>query len=273
MEWSIHGNANAARGIAGLPPEILFSRRYVGNEFCEHLIPSPDALRRALDDRLPLTLLTPYVSDRGVARLASLFAILPPGAEVAFSDWGVLNVLRRDFPALVPVQGRLLHKALRDPRVMELFSDPLPALRQSTVENHSYREMLRGLGVRRVELDALPQGFDAALPPAPVSVYLPYGFVSTSRVCQAAGLHYRKERKFQPGAPCRHECQTHQVVFTYANSPFQNQDQQFLLKGNTYFYRQTEAAIASILALAGAGAVDRLVIQPELPMHVLGAAA
>jgi hypothetical protein len=114
-------------------------------------------------------------------------------------------------------------------------------------------------------MDNLPQGavYDS---PLPIAVYLPFGFISTSRVCMAAGLHYRKTDKFQPGAPCRHQCQTHLVEYAYTNSPFPNRDQKFYLKGNTYFYTHTEHMLESLLVEAAAGRVDRLVFQPLVPM-------
>jgi hypothetical protein len=113
------------------------------------------------------TLLTPYVSDAGIELLRPLFEILSEvgDGEVVFNDWGVLNLLRREFPGLKPVQGRLMNKSLRDPRVTGVYaaSDaPAPALvslRRSNLDCTSYTGFLAGLGVDSVELDNLPQGF------------------------------------------------------------------------------------------------------------------
>src|SRR5207253_1699827 len=110
--------ALAARLIEEQFGEIAFTRCVFGNEFCEHLIPSPAALEATLSaaqaHRLNFTFLTPYVSNAGLAELRALFAVLVQhrNSEVVFNDWGVLNLLRRDFPQLVPVQGRLLNKSL-----------------------------------------------------------------------------------------------------------------------------------------------------------------
>jgi hypothetical protein len=196
-------------------------------------------------------------------------------AEVVFNDWGVLNLLRREFPGLTPVQGRLLHKSLRDPRVMGQYAQAEPAtgvtptldaLRNSSFQNPSYGMLVQRFGVRRVELDALPQGTSFAVPGLTASLYFPFAFISTARVCQAAGLGHRKAEKFQPSAPCRHECQTHLLTYTYTNSPFANRDQQFLLKGNTYFFAHTAAMRTEVLEQAEAGGVSRLIFQPRLPM-------
>jgi hypothetical protein len=307
MEWSLHiGGADDLQGeltidrLGGLERgevlqpflnttttlireqfgDIDFTCCAFGNEFCEHLIPSPSALDAALDaarsHNLAFTLLTPYVSNEGLAALRLLFDRLSQngGGEVVFNDWGTLNLLRREYPQLTPVQGRLLNKSLRDPRVTTMYaSSPAPtatigALQRSNLDCESYTAFLARLGVHRVEMDNLPQGNDLGFAQngMNVHVYLPFGFISTSRVCMAAGLHYRKPDKFQPGAPCRHECQTHLLEYAYTNSPFGNRDQKFYFKGNSYFYAHTEAMLRELFEQARMGLIARLTWQPRLPM-------
>jgi len=259
--------------------EIEFTRCYFGNEFCEHLIPSLKALQSALDaaqaQNLSFTFLTPYVTNEGLQALRPLFALLAPhNAEVVFNDWGVLNLLRREFPTLIPVQGRLLNKSLRDPRVTTMYATaPAPtaaitALQRSNLDCESYTRLLTRFGVQMVEMDNLPQGNDVsfAAHDLQLSAYFPFGFISTSRVCMAAGLHHHPSEKFQPGAPCRHECQSHLLAYAYTNSPFGNRDQKFYLKGNSYFYAHTEAMLRTLFMQAQRGPIARLVFQPRLPL-------
>ena len=42
--------------------------------------------------------------------------------EVVVNDWGVLRLVRREFPGLRPVLGRLMNKMMRDPRVAPFYS-------------------------------------------------------------------------------------------------------------------------------------------------------
>ena len=138
-----------------------------------------------------------------------------------FNDWGVLRLLRREFPHLTPVQGRLLNKSLRDPRVTSIYAETAPAapesslrvLQRSNLDDASYLSLLARYNVRAVEMDNLPQGSDLSFSGVDVFMYVPFGFISTARVCMAAALHYRGPEKFQPGAPCRHECQSHQLEY------------------------------------------------------------
>ena len=258
---------------------IEFTRCYFGNEFCEHLIPSTNSLQSALAaaqaKNLSFTFLTPYVSNEGLQALRPLLTVLAlHNAEVVFNDWGVLNLLRREFPTLIPVQGRLLNKSLRDPRVTTMYATaPAPtaaitALQQSNLDNESYTDLLARFGVKMIEMDNLPQGNDLSFAERGIHIgaYFPFGFISTSRVCMAAGLHHHKSEKFQPGAPCRHECQSHLLEYSYTNSPFGNRDQKFYLKGNSYFYTHTEAMLRALFAQAQSGQIARLIFQPRLPM-------
>jgi hypothetical protein len=259
---------------------VVFTHCAYGNEFCEHLIPSPRQLEAVLgaarEREMEFTLLTPYVSDAGIELLKPLFKMLSEygASEVVFNDWGVLNLLRREFPGLKPVQGRLMNKSLRDPRVTGVYgaSDaPAPALvslRRSNLDCTSYTGFLSGLGVESVELDNLPQGVDLTFAESGMkaSAYVPFGFISTSRICMAAGIHYDKRDKFQPGAPCHHECQTHLLEYTYTNTPFENRDQRFYLKGNSYFYVHAEAMLRGLFEQSRSGLIHRMVFQPRLPM-------
>jgi hypothetical protein len=307
MDWSIHvsGESDVNSDLRGLESSgfecgsklapvidltlrlideyfggVRFTRCAYGNEFCEHLIPSPrrfEAVLNAADEGgMSATLLTPYVSDAGIESLKPLFEMLSMrgGGEVVFNDWGVLNLLRREFRNLKPIQGRLMNKSLRDPRVTGVYaaSDaPAPALvslRRSNLDCISYTGFLSGLGVDSVELDNLPQGVDLSFAENGVkaSAYVPFGFISTSRICMPAGIHYDKRDKFQPGAPCHHECQTHLLEYTYTNTPFDNRDQKFYLKGNSYFYVHTETMLRGLFDQSRSGLIDRMVFQPRLPM-------
>src|SRR3990172_9007931 len=83
------------------------SRLYFGNEFCDHLIPSPRTLSEALalsrELGLRFSLVTPMVTDSGIDALGRLFRSLPDGSEVIASDWGVLRLVRTEFPSLIPI--------------------------------------------------------------------------------------------------------------------------------------------------------------------------
>lgn len=257
---------------------VRVSRIYFGNEFCQQLIPSLAALKRvysaAVDQGVSLTLLTPYVNDEGLKKLTPLLAFLDAQAEpseVVFNDWGVLQHLKA-FPRLRPVQGRLLDKMLRDPRIAGFYrTAPEPiraAFQRSNATAPLYADFLRAHGIEWVELDNVPQGLDVDFRPLPIgaAVYVPYGVVATGRVCMIASLHQLKRERFRPDVKCRHECQQYLTIYTYTSSPLGNKDQRFYLKGNTHFYAHTEEMLRFILTQAESLGIRRLIYQPGLPM-------
>ena len=95
----------------------------IGSEYCAHLLPGPEAMRRALaasrDRGSPLILLTPYLRDAELKRALPLFRTIPDGADVtvAVNDWGALLALRLLFPRLDLSIGRLLSGQKRCPRI------------------------------------------------------------------------------------------------------------------------------------------------------------
>ena len=118
--------ADVVQRVAG---PVRPQRAYLGNEFCQYLIPARESFSkvcRELRERgLAITFLTPPVTDAGLDKLRPLFAWLAAqanGAEVVFNDWGTLQVLHEEFDALRPVRGRLLNKTMRDPRVTPLHA-------------------------------------------------------------------------------------------------------------------------------------------------------
>jgi hypothetical protein len=261
---------------------IRFSRLYFGNEFCERLIPGAADLRRAAGAAaargLGLTFLTPYVTDAGLERLRpalDLLAARPAdGVEVVANDWGLVHLLRRDYPSLRLVLGRLMNRMLRDPRVTHyLASAPAPeeahrALRQSGVTAPIFRRFLARLGVERVEFDHLPQGLDMDFRQLGLaaSLYLPYGYIATGRVCMIGSLHLPAAEKFDVESICRKECHLYTFSFEYSNSPYDNRDQEFLEKGNTYFFHQDAGMIASAAELVERLGIGRIVFESGLPM-------
>ena len=258
------------------------ARIYYGPEFCEHLLPSPERLRRvlaaALDaGGLPVTLLLPWATDAGLARIRPLLAVLEekagPGAEAVVNDWGVLRLIRREFPGLTPVLGRLMNKMMRDPRVAPFYSagpaEARKALSGSSARLPTYQRFLLDSGVRRLELDPLLQGIDQDLAGTGLrsTLWLPFGYAASGRICLSGSLHLPRADKFRYDLPCRHECQEHSVELRNSRSPFaESRDLVLWQRGNTVFYPVTGKPLEDALdGLARIGA-DRLVLQLDLPM-------
>ena len=246
-----------------------FSRLYFGQEFCQCLMPSATDLEQALDfaseNDVAFTLLTPYVTDEGLRLLAPLLQKLEdkkPGSEVVFNDWGVLNVLTDSYSGLEPVMGRLLNKMKRGPRFMNL-TDILP---QSTIsyfmscslDTSLYRRFLVGRGIRRVELDNLLQGLTLDFSNSGISgsLYVPYAYVTTTRLCLAASCDVSGKEEEVGISPCKKECQEYSFLLTHPVMPLP-----LIRKGNTVFFKNE--VVPENIAEKN---INRIVVEPEVPL-------
>ncbi len=267
--------------IWGSAGRVRPRRAYVGNEFCQNLVPSLESFTRVCstlwERDLAITFLTPPVTDEGLEKLHPLFAWLARqehSVEVVFNDWGTLGVLRREFAELRPVQGRLLNKLLRDPRVTPLYNSPdspqgvRAAMQQTNSGTHSLQRLLARYGVETVEQDILLQGLDADFHRLPfdVAFYFPYGFVTTGRLCMIGSLHLEGCERFQPNLRCQHECQLYMSEHKFLGTTLPTRGTAFFQRGNTFFYSPDAQLLGSFLGRAEAMGVGRLVYEPRLPM-------
>lgn len=242
-------------------------RIYFGHEFCQRLLPTPESLLKAAERAAALkkhfTFVTPFVTDAGLRRVSELLAALagaglPEPPEITVNDWGVLRLLHRQYPQWPAALGRLLSRQKKGPRIMNI-KDRMPAsaldhLMRANVDVPHISEFLRGMSVRRVELDNLLQGLRRAEGALPASLYYPYAYISTTRLCLLMAGD-RPDKNFRSIGCCSQECLRYDVTLVHQQMPAP-----LLLKGNTYFFRND--SLPSNLEELG---IDRLVFQPELP--------
>lgn len=270
-----------------------YSRLYYGNEFCERLIPSLGDLKVVLSfirkKRMDFTLVTPYVTNFGVEKLKPLLELLKIRkiiCEVVINDWGILNLVERKYPNLLPVVGRLLTKQKRGPRLIKLLKrearrwfvpDPQnpkikylflqkklpfdvdPYYKGSNVSSVPViHDFLIRRGIRRIELDNTGQGLFLELPKADISasVYLPYVYITTTFFCLTAGCD-QKKRSLLKRKPCKRQCQKYVFKLRHRTLP-----KVIYLKGNTQFYKNCRCQLKDWQQQG----VDRIVYQPEIPV-------
>ncbi|MBS7640279.1 hypothetical protein KEJ12_01320 [Candidatus Bathyarchaeota archaeon] len=245
----------------------FYQRIYFGQEFCERLLPSPEDLKRAIDfareNKLQFTLITPYVTNRGLRELRYLLDLIAsetPQNEVVFNDYGVLRMLKRRYPELKPVMGRLLNKMKRDPRILFIASmlpiDAIRYFRGLSIDNPIYRDFLIQNNITRIELDNVFQGFDINLSISGISasIYVPYAYVTTTRACLAINCDVYGMEDIVGIFPCKRECQKYTFYLKSSAMPTI-----LIRKGNTIFVRNEK--VPSYIDKIG---VDRIVYEIDL---------
>ncbi len=244
------------------PENASITRIYVGDEFCANRLPSPDRILRfrrwAEEAGVGITLLTPILSDAAIQACTPLLDALfrkDPAAEVVVNDWGVLRFLMDRYRGFRIAAGRLLDKGFKDPRSPgnpvggegdELFSG-------GTFDHTPIREVMDRLGVCRLERDLLPGRCEtgASDDRFGLSIYYPYGYFTTGRICWPASVRQR----FVPGGTCDHVCQTLSMGLAHPDFTlpvFQN--------GNTLYYRYSSDMLSRFWRIAKSRPL-RLVFQ------------
>ena len=254
-----------------------FDRVYYGAEFCEHLIPNVAEVRQVYEQILirnkKMTFVTPYVTNKGLQSLGNIFTYLnrlDVNMEIVFNDWGVFRILQRQYSNLVPVLGRLLTKQKRDPLVQQVVFERqtpgksyeinskkmylyYPRSVSSSIRNHFrgslinvplFQKFLLSNSVRRMEIDNLLWDMKVMCTKnIGISVYLPFGYVTTTRLCGLINLSYAK---------CKKECEKQSIVLHVKNTP-----SPLYVSGNTIFYK---SRIPSLKYLR-AHRIDRIILQ------------
>lgn len=244
--------------------DAVFPRRirrlYLGDEFCANRMPLEEELedlfRLAETNHWVVSVLTPPLTDESLARCLPLFERLRsirPAPEVVANDWGMFFTLRESYPELNVGLGRLLNKGFKDPRLPdpERFArhsrEAKELLNRCTFDSPSFQERAALLGVRRLERDLLPYGDPrvAGVESLAVSVYVPFGYFTTGRVCSTASLHRPAGKKFSLGGPCDRLCERLPAVFGRAESGLAVHR-----NGNSFFYLYPQELLVSFLRWA-----------------------
>ncbi|MBI5695049.1 MAG: hypothetical protein HZC51_04790 [Nitrospirae bacterium] len=243
-----------------------YTRAYFGAEFCQWRLPGRAGLAGAIalaEGRgMSFTLVTPWVTDEGIRRLKALFRVLTGAgmkeAEVVVNDYGVLTLLREEFPGLAPVLGRLLVKRKCCPRIPGMLEGMPDAGRDiylhAGMEDPVAAGLIKGFGVKRVDMDVPLQGLAPDLKSAGLrgSVYTPYAYVTTTRHCPASF----DGTGWQAFEGCRLKgCLKNVLSLT---NPAH--EARLLMRGNTQFVENRE--LPEGLAAMG---IDRIVYMEDVP--------
>lgn len=256
------------RGDANAEFDNIAFRLYVGDEFCAHRLPSIGELQSlagyAKARQWGLTLLTPPLTDQGIKDHWPLFEFMSRWqgkGEAVLNDWGVLNQLNKRMPQLPLSLGRLLNKGFKDPRLcLDDAKDRISPEAWELLNTCSYMQkhtaaLAKELNVKRMEVDLAPQQAGFTDLPLAASVYFPYGYVSTGRVCWLASYERKGPRRFAPSTDCARHCLQVRLSLNDKNSP-----NPLLYFGNAVFYQYSDEAMTSLFQSAGEGSF-RLVFQ------------
>lgn len=234
---------------------------YIGSEFCEHLLPKRQMLRKAIDwagdMNCRVSLLTPIASPQVIRNLAELLPCLPDGSEVVVNDWGVGYFVKKQFAKIRLVAGRILCRMVKDPRLSQAglatsFSfDPRPLA-----------AMFTRLGIGRMEID-VPLSIDSSTfssLPMQTSVHLPFSCVAKGRMCRMGSSAICGPERFAVGRICKKECLK---VSAELKRPNASPGPRTYQLGNTIISRHSREIFGMVRAAVEQGFVSRIVVPGE----------
>ncbi len=246
-----------------LLPDGPLTALYFGSEFCQDLIPdikeAEEFCALAKDTGLEAVLLTPVVRSDGLSLLQELVTELKNrgwSLTVVFNDLGVLRMLNNDHPQGKRQAGRLINRALRDPRLAE---QPQESQIGETARGGQIRALLQRFGVAGLETDPDLEGSYLGNGEAELLrvLHLPYIFATSGRNCLFKAEAQQEHQNFAKNLSrtCRVPCR--QRGYSVDRSDL---DHPLWRAGNTLFYEATQALVEAHL-----GRADRIVIH-ESPM-------
>lgn len=248
---------------------------YFGSEFCEYRLPNADMIYKFLeicrkDDMVPV-FITPPSCEYGIALLEKDLFYLKEAVgycEVVVNDFGVLELVHSLCPDFGIILGRILDKTSHDSRILlqnaEAYygEDGLKFARTPGIISGFTVKALNRYNIVRNEFDLPKVGLeiDQALK---CSLYWPYQYLTTGRVCMFRAVRYDGRDKFLVGnEKCAEICSNIQAELRKPANGFivengRKINETFLFqRGNTVFYLITSDDLPETSSI-----FDRLVFQ------------
>lgn len=258
---------------------IKISRIYYGIEFCEFRIPKLKeveiVLKRAKQKGLPVTFLTPPVTQFGIEKIRLLLPMLYEyDCEISINDYGVLELLKEEGYKGKIICGRILDKLYHDGRMNSTSfknytnSNGYQYLRSAAIDSKSFHEVLLENGVSRFDVDLAPQGVLLCnkYDDFSYSVFLPYSYITTGRICMMR--NYKKEgyQGFDlTKKGCLQHCRNYDQLMVQPlgniclnSTGMRYRSVTMMRKGNTIFFGNFEINIDDLAQF------DRVILQSKL---------
>lgn len=203
------------------------SRIYLGNEFCQYRLPTPETLSKLFDLGLPVTIATPLVTSEGLRRIEALakrVQSLGMKAELMVNDYGVAETFKGD-EALSLISGTLLSRQFFDYQGENFIY----------ADEDFFALFKKRFSITRFDITSYPKKINPVLPrnleDFSLSLHMPFQAVSASRQCL---FRYHETSPDQPldKGVCRADlCTKHIVSLRYPTRFHET----FLLCGNSVF--------------------------------------
>jgi len=255
---------------------IKLSGVYFGQEFCSELIPRSNDIKKTVNfcskNKLDFVYVTGPTGQKDIWKIKKNLEFLNSTnkkVEVVINEWGILNIINKNFSNLVPVLGRLL---VKNRRMAHFDSIPTPCLdsistpkakiikNQKEILNKTnlnikkYLNFLKKSNINRVGLDLVRTGLDLKhIKKIKIDIYSPDAYITGGRICRLAGIFEPKRSKNITNRHCKRYCIRNELTFTPSF------DGRIFYKYNSIFIKNEFITIKNFI-INNINFIDRVII-------------
>lgn len=261
---------NNIRGIEILSD--LRGRIYFGDEFCEKKMPTLKDLKylvsRARNKKISVVF--PYLTEPYLDKAKKILNYISDKDyvfdEIVFNDWGLFYYIRKNYPRMKLVLGRLLTKQKTDPFAREIIlnkqkktvcadkkilipkkvpKNTLEYFGETLINSKIFQRFMSDNNIIRVELDNLNWDMKVKLPgKIKASLYFPYAKITTTRFCGYLNMLENN---------CSKQCEKLKIKLKRSVAGYD-----YVIKGNAVFFKNGRLPSGEYLKN---NCIDRIVLN------------
>lgn len=217
-----------------------FQVLYIGNEFCERLLPEPAELLEILDwcshKKIKPVLTTSFLTNEGIKKIRVILEAIRDyvlSCEIVINDWGALEMINNYSPELKLWIGRMITSRYKN---LKIFDDIRPLLHLFFKERVKIPGLLFDFLITR---NVVGMEFNSPYYLAcnykefkkrgyKMAVHIPYMYLTVTRYCNCLNGYsgYFRDSIIS----CKRECKEYTGIL-HRHSYLEN----ILSKGNAYF--------------------------------------
>ncbi len=228
-----------------------YKRVYFGSEFCEKKLFTLTDLKDIVSKKYKqkVTLVFPYLTQKYFDKVKCMASFINFHSdtfdEIVFNDWGLFYFIRKNYPDMKLVLGRLLTKQKTDPFFYNVISNkqgisflqnnvfvPKKVTKetrryfsQTLINSKIFQKFLVRNNIVRVELDNVNWEMEINLPKRiKASIYYPYVKITTTRFCNYLNMLKNKD--------CEKHCNKLTMELNKYRVPYN-----YVIRGNTVNYK------------------------------------
>lgn len=225
---------------------------YLGSEFCEKKLFTLKDLKAIIskNSKQKITLVFPYLTQPYLDKVKGMLELINKNnntfCEIVFNDWGLFYFIRKNYPNMKLVLGRLLTKQKTDPIAYDIVyskqaisssrnnifvpkqvsQETKDFFSQTLINSKIFQKFMSANNIIRVELDNVDWKMKIKLPKQiRASVYYPYVKITTTRHCSFLNMSDK----------CKKQCETQSIKLNKYRV-----DYDYIIRGNSINYKNNK---------------------------------